>query len=151
MQLSSATVGSVLDSLIRAKQILTLLGIPFSRIGRSGTSASKSKQMEGNDGRGVGGNLEMGNFSHFSNLSPSSLRSILSLETAEKVKSLLVGWSRVRLEGMGRLSNGGVRAPSSASPSSLMESLLLFHRLDIFFFVLCTYAFLIYACCMDDS
>jgi len=79
-----AAKGSGLDSISRAGQVLTMMGIPFSAL--LGAGASQSGQTPLSDAR----------VRLFTDLSPRTLRSSLSLPTALRLRTLLSGFLQLR-------------------------------------------------------
>ena len=125
-RLSYSPPGSVLDSLIRAKMVLTLLGIPFSKMGVAfevPPPASPSDRKE----------PFVRNCLNPSNLNPQGVLGLLSHHVTGQLRDLLVKWCRFRVEESEFLdARGAGESMSNYSDSaSLTEVLLLFHRLDV--------------------
>jgi hypothetical protein len=115
----------VLDSLIRAKMVLTLLGIPFSKMG----VAFEVPSPPGSEKK----DPFVRNCLNPSNLNPQGVLGLLSHYVTGQLRDLLVKWCRFRVEESEYLdSRGAGESMSNYSDSaSLTEILLLFHRLDV--------------------
>lgn len=120
IQVMYSTAGNSLDSVIRARQVLLHLGIPFSQMGLtssltsmpSSTSSSSSYTSSGgNNNRVVPTNFFA---KSFENVGPESIRKLVSMHCVSKLKEILVDWSQLRTNNKQR--------------SRIEETLLLFHR-----------------------
>lgn len=76
IQLSYTACGVVLDSIMRAKQILTAIGVPFSQIGSSGSTECEVSHPA------------RSNAKSFSKLDAASLRSLLTMNTCLHIKGI---------------------------------------------------------------
>lgn len=122
----------MLDSLVRAKKILKLLGIPYSEIGASCESSIKSQKTSQSSGYtpDILGQQNSKNCLDSRNLKATGVRGLLSQSVASEIKMLLAEWYGFRLEspGFDSFHSALRRCTDSAS---LSETLMLFHRLDV--------------------
>lgn len=99
IQLSYSNPPCTLDSVIRARQVLSLLGIPFSQIGLSSTQfGSDTSVTSQNLHRSSEKSLRSHKAREFENLSPSSLRRLVSWPVAMQLREVVLGWFRHRTQ-----------------------------------------------------
>jgi hypothetical protein len=114
--------GSVLSSIICAKQVMGLIGIPYSQLGTGGPGLSVTDSMET-------ANVK---FRQFQCMSPTNMRQGISMSTGQELKAVLLSWFRQyfdRDDSIGRNSEE-VRDRCRAHPD-IEASILMFQRLDL--------------------
>ena len=94
IQLSYLKGSSELDSIVRSRQILTLLGIPFSRLGKTETSVNASPPGKASDVPQTDDNAKENSL--FTRLTPDRLRKSLPWTRCCQIKELLIGWVKNR-------------------------------------------------------
>lgn len=115
--------GSCMDSFIRARKILVLLGIPFSRFGNGSKDKSQSSPMKPSQHRPDSPNYQRSNRSiDFLALNPSSLIDQINNSTSGQLKLLIQGWYRLRLTAMNRSHQDKVK-PSSRVQNKYLGSI----------------------------
>jgi hypothetical protein len=105
-------VGNVLHSVMCAKQILGLIGIPFSQIGIAGPGLSGKSVDEAMNTK----------FKLFETIGPASIKKAIPMAIAQELKALLLLWLRQRFQR---------EAEREAHHYELEACTLLFHRHDI--------------------
>eukprot|EP01036_Dinobryon_divergens_P029742 gene29742-38882_t len=97
IQLSYLKGSSELDSIVRSRQILTLLGIPFSRLGKTDSSGGPNVSGKVSE---VAGHPQTDDTtketSLFTRLTPDRLRKMLPWTRCCQIKELLIGWVKNR-------------------------------------------------------
>ena len=97
IQLSYLKGSSELDSIVRSRQILTLLGIPFSRLGKTDSSGDTNTPGKGSEQDGHPQTEDTSKeTSLFSRLTPDRLRKTLPWTRCCQIKELLIGWVKNR-------------------------------------------------------
>lgn len=113
IQLSYAKGEHHLDSIVRSRQILTLLGIPFSRLGSTSVHlAESSSPRPPNHPQGTAPYEENSNLPTFERLTVEKLRGMLPWSRCSQVKDLVIGWVKSHI-------------PHKATP---LESSLFLHK-----------------------
>lgn len=110
IQLSYLQGGSEIDSVVRSRQILTLLGIPFSKLGAS-TTNSTDHVMEGKsqaqDKPPQNGKNKKEALS-YDHMTPERIQKLLPWTRCCQVKDLIVGWIKQRSISKNNTLEGGV-------------------------------------------